>query len=137
MTKLRAGVIGLGMGRHHARQLGKHPRVELAALADIDEDRLTAAGDELLVSKLYTDPGEMIQAGGLDLVIVATPNTFHKPLTVAALAKGAHVLCEKPMAMNAGEAREMLAASREADRRLMINFSFRFNPHSQALKREA
>ena len=64
------------------------------------------------------------------------PNTFHKPLTLAAFEAGAHVLCEKPMAMNAEEAREMLAASKAASKRLMINFSFRFTPQSLQLKKE-
>jgi predicted dehydrogenase len=78
----------------------------------------------------------MLRSEQLDIVSVATPNKFHKPLTIAALEAGCHVLCEKPMAMNAREADDMLAAAKQAGRRIMINFSFRFTPMSQALKRE-
>jgi predicted dehydrogenase len=68
------------------------------------------------------------------VVSVATPNKFHMPLTVEALEAGCHVLCEKPMALSAAEARRMLDAAERAGRRLMINFSYRFNEQSQALK---
>jgi predicted dehydrogenase len=68
------------------------------------------------------------------VVSIATPNKFHAPLTIAALKASCHVLCEKPMAMSADEARAMLAAAQEADKRLMINFSYRFSEQSQALK---
>jgi predicted dehydrogenase len=68
------------------------------------------------------------------VVSIATPNKFHAPLTIAALEAGCHVLCEKPMAMSADEARAMLAAAEKAGKRLMINFSYRFSEQSQALK---
>ena len=69
-----------------------------------------------------------------DVVSVATPNRYHKPVTIAALRAGCHVLCEKPMALNAAEAREMVAVASQADKRLMINYSWRFTDASWALK---
>jgi len=137
MNKLRAGVIGLGMGRGHSLEYHKHPRVDLAALADPDAGRLRSLADELGVEKRYGTAEEMLSREELDLVSVATPNNTHKPLTIAALKAGCHVLCEKPMAMNAAEAEEMLAAAGQTGRRLMINFSSRFNPQAGAMKREA
>lgn len=134
--KLRVGVIGLGMGRHHLMEYVKHPRVEVAAIADPDSERLEGVGGEFAVPARYTTAGEMLAKEALDVVSVAVPNKFHKELTVAALEAGCHVLCEKPMAMSAGEAREMLAASRRTGRRLMINFSFRFTEQSYALKKQ-
>jgi predicted dehydrogenase len=136
MTKLKVGIIGLGMGRHHARQFAKHPNCDVVALADLNTDLLKQLGDELKVEKRYTNAEEMLQNETLDIACIATPNTFHKPLTLAAFEAGAHVLCEKPMAMNAKEAREMLAASKAANKRLMINFSFRFTPQSSQIKKE-
>ena len=136
MKKLRVGVIGLGMGRGHVRRFRKHPRTDVVAVADKDEARLTERADELGVAGRYTDGAELIAREKPDIVCVATPNCLHKPLTIQALEAGCHVLCEKPMAMNADEARAMIAAARKADRRLMINFSFRFNPASWAMKRE-
>ncbi len=136
MKKLRVGVIGLGMGRSHIDGYQKHPQAELVAIADTDTARLEKIGAERGIASRYTSALKMIQRENLDIVSVVTPNKFHKPLTLAAFKAGCHVLCEKPMAMNAAEAREMLAASRKARKRLMINFSYRFTDQSWALKKE-
>jgi len=136
MKKIRCAVIGLGMGRGHVRGYQSHPAAEVVALADPDEERLRRAGEEFGVSRLYTDARRMLHEETLDVVSVATPNKFHKPLTIAALEAGCHVLCEKPMALNAREARVMLAAAARTGRRLMINFSFRFTDQALALKHE-
>jgi predicted dehydrogenase len=133
---LRVGVIGLGMGKHVIGDIQKHPNAELVAIADLKEELLNQVGDQKGISKRYTDGEEMLEKEELDLVHVSVPNHLHRPLTIAALESGCHVLCEKPMALNAAEAQEMLDAAEKADRRLMINFSFRFAPTSWALKRE-
>lgn len=136
MARLRVGVIGLGMGRHHIAGYQTHPQAEVVAIADLDELRLKEIGDQYGVSRRYRSAEEMLRAEKLDIVSVATPNKFHAPLTIAALEAGCHVLCEKPMAMNASEARQMLEAAKRTGRRLMINFSYRFNEQSIALKRQ-
>ncbi len=136
MKKLRIGVIGLGMGSGHAANYLAHPAAELAAIADPDEKRLREVGEKYGIAARYTNGMAMLRKEKLDVVSVATPNKFHKPYTLAALQAGAHVLCEKPMAMSAAEARQMLAAAKKARRRLMINFSFRFTPQSWALKKQ-
>ena len=135
MTDLRVGVIGLGMGRNHVRQFKEHVRCEVVAVADADPARLDEIGEEYGIAKRYTRAEEMLEKESLDIVGIATPNCLHKPLTLAAFAAGAHVFCEKPMAMNAEEAREMIAAGQAADRQLMINFSYRFTPQAWALKK--
>lgn len=134
MNKIRVGVIGLGMGRHHVSSFQNHPNAEVIAIADLDTDRLQEIGDKNGVEKRYTSSEEMLAQETLDVVSIATPNKFHKPLTIAVLEAGCHVLCEKPMAMNAKEAREMLVVAEKADKRIMINFSYRFSEQSQALK---
>jgi predicted dehydrogenase len=134
MSKIRVGVIGLGIGRHHIRGYQSHPNAEVVAVSDLDETRLQEIADQYGVPKRYTSGEEMLRRETLDVVSVATPNKYHKPLTVAALQAGCHVLCEKPMAMSAAEGREMLAAAERAGKRLMINFSYRFSEQSQALK---
>lgn len=136
MKKLRIGVIGLGMGRHHIAGYVKHRAAQVVAIADPDAARLEEIGSRFGIAARYTDGRQMIAREGLDIVSVATPNRFHAPLTLAALKAGAHVLCEKPMAMTAAEARAMLDAARRARRRLMINFSYRFSAASQQLRRE-
>ncbi len=134
MDKFRIGVIGLGMGRHHVAGYLTHPAAQVVAIADLDEARLQEIGDKNNVPNRYKTAEEMLEKEQLDIVSVATPNKFHAPLTIAALEKGCHVLCEKPMAMNAQEAQQMLDAAERAGKRLMINFSYRFNEQSQALK---
>jgi len=104
------------------------------AIADLDEARLDESSAQYGVNKRYISGERMLAKVDLDVVSVATPNKYHKSLTIAALEAGCHVLCEKPMAMNAREAREMLAAAEKADKRLMIDFSYRFSEQSQALK---
>ena len=134
MDKIRVGVIGLGIGRHHIRGYQSHPNAEVVAIADLDETRLAEVGDQYGVSKRYPSGEQMIATEGLDVVSIATPNKYHKSLTIAALEAGCHVLCEKPMAMNAAEARDMLVAATKAGKRLMIDFSYRFSEQSQVLK---
>ena len=132
--QLRVGVIGLGMGRHHVAKYQEHPGCKVVAVADLNETLLKEIADKFGVEKRYTQAEEMLAKEHLDVVSIATPNKFHKPLTLAAFAAGCHVLCEKPMAMSAAEGREMLAAAKKAQKRLMINFSYRFSEQSQALK---
>lgn len=133
---LRVGVIGLGMGRNHVTAFNAHEQAEVVAICDQDEARLAEIGDPNGVKGRYTDAAAMIAAENLDIVSIATPNKFHKPYTLMAFEAGANVFCEKPMAMNADEAREMIVAGRAAGKRLMINFSYRFSPQSWALKKE-
>lgn len=124
------------MGRAHIKGYQEHSDAEVVAIADTDEARLAKVGDEFSVPQRYTSAEEMIRKEQLDIVSICTPNKFHKPLTILALKQGAHVLCEKPMAMNAREAREMLAQAKKSKRRIMINFSYRFNDQSFALKKQ-
>ena len=134
MNKLRVGVIGLGMGRHHIAGYQGSPAAEVVAIADPNEARLAEIGDKYGIATRYVSAEEMLEREKLDIVSIATPNKYHRELTLAAFAAGSHVLCEKPMAMNAEEGRQMLEAARRAGKRLMINFSYRFTEQSMALK---
>ena len=131
---LRVGVIGLGMGRNHVAGFQSHPGCKVVAVSDLKADLLKEIADKYGVEKRYPSGEEMLAKEKLDVVSIATPNISHKSLPFAALEAGCHVLCEKPMAMNAAEAREMLAAARKAGKRLMIDFSYRFTEQSMALK---
>jgi predicted dehydrogenase len=133
---LRVGVVGLGMGKGHVKSFREHPQVEVAAVCDLDADRLENARKEFGIAQVYRDAGKMFAKAGLDAVCIATPNKFHAPLTISALRSGLHVLCEKPMAMNEAEARQMKAESEKSGRTLMINFSYRFSQMSYALKQQ-
>lgn len=136
MDEIRLGVIGLGMGRNHVAGFQSHPRARVVAVADMNERLLNEIADRYGVEKRYTSAEDMLAKEHLDAVSIATPNKFHAPLTLTAIAAGCHVLCEKPMAMNAAEARKMLDAAQKAGKHLMINFSYRFNEMSMALKQQ-
>jgi predicted dehydrogenase len=136
MDTLRVGVIGLGMGRNHIAGYQSHPHAQVVAVADLNETLLNEIGNQYHVPQRYTRPEEMLEKEALDVVSIATPNKFHQALAVSAFQAGCHVLCEKPMAMNAAEGREMLAAAQQAGKRLMINFSYRFSEQSTALKQQ-
>ncbi|RKY64185.1 MAG: gfo/Idh/MocA family oxidoreductase, partial [Candidatus Latescibacterota bacterium] len=131
---LKVGVVGLGMGRGHVEAYQAHPEAEVVAICDVDEGRLAQVGERYGVRRRYTDYRRMLEKEDLDVVSVATPNYLHMPITLAALEAGCHVLCEKPLALNAEEAKRMVEKAKEVGRRLMVNFSYRFEPVSLALK---
>ena len=133
---LKAGVIGLGMGGNHLAGYLAHPDVEVVAVADRREDRRALLGTNYpdFKGKVYTEGMEMIRNEKLDIVSVAVPNNQHMELTIAALESGANVLCEKPMAMNEAEAQKMLDTAKRCNRKLGIDFSYRFFPQSRAMK---
>jgi len=136
MEKLRAAVIGLGMGKQHIKGYQSHPSVDVVAVADLNEELCHSVQKEFGISASYRDAQEMISREKPDIVSIATPNKFHLPLTLAALEAGCHVLCEKPLAMNAAEGKIMTEAAKKAGKRLMVNFSYRFHAQSQMLRRE-
>ena len=132
--RLRVGIIGLGIGRSHIEGWRQHPQVDVIAVADQDANRLDHVGEQYGIATRYTSAEQMLAVERFDVISICTPNKFHKELALMAFEAGAHVLCEKPMAMNAEEGRAMLAAAKRAGRRLMINFSYRFSAQSRALK---
>lgn len=131
---VRCAVIGLGMGRGHAHTFMEDQDATLAAVVDVDSDRLAAFEPELGKDALFTDYRDMLKQVEPDLVMIALPNHLHQTVTLDALKAGAHVLCEKPMAMSVAEAETMHAAAESCGRRLGINFSQRFSPAHRALK---
>lgn len=134
MTHLRVGVVGLGMGRNHVKGFQSHPGVEVVACADVSEEKRAYAENELGVLTTYESYEEMCEKESLNIVGIAVPNAYHKTVACTALKSGAHVLCEKPMAMSSEEGKEMAACANAEGKRLMINFSYRFTPQAWALK---
>ena len=133
--KVRIGVIGAGIGSAHSKALKQVKDAELSAICDIDEARAKVAATNWQIPKVYKDYKEMIKKEKLDAVTVALPNHLHKEVTIKAFEMGCHVFCEKPMAMNAGEAEEMIAAGKKAKKILAIGFVQRFRSESLLLKK--
>lgn len=140
MSMLRVGLIGAGaISEGVGKSFASHPQCRITAIADVSEKALATRSDQFAVpaASRYADADRMLSSERLDVVYVSTPNAFHAPHAIAALSAGCHVLCEKPMAMSATQARAMADAARAAGRRLMIDFSFRFRPRIWHAKRQA
>lgn len=103
-----------------------HERTQVVALASGRAERARAVAAEHGIPAAYTDFEEMLDREKPDLVSVVTPPDLHHPMVMSAVERGIHVLCEKPFAMNAGEARQMKAAAAKANVVAMVDFEFRF-----------
>ena len=121
---INIAIIGVGnIAKAHLTAYKENPEVNVVAFCDINPDRLAYMGEKWGVTKLFTDMNEMFAAvPEIDAVSVCTWNAAHAPCTIAALKAGKHVLCEKPMAMNAEEGRLMMETAKECGKLLMIGF---------------
>lgn len=127
---IRTGIIGASFARDaYLPALAHIEGAQAVALASGRMESARAAAAPHGIGAVYDDWERMLAEQELDLVCIATPTVLHAPMVKAALARGAHVLCEKPTAMNAGEARDMLDAARAAGRLHMIDHELRFNPN--------
>ena len=102
--------------------------VEVVAVAARSEDRARAYADEWGIAISYGSYDELVQSPEVDAIYIATPASLHHRWTLAALAAGKHVLCEKPLAANADEAREMVAAGTASGLTMMEAFHWRYHP---------
>lgn len=137
MPKLKGAVIGFGFisGKGHVPAFQKRADVEITAVADICPARLEAARAALPSAKLYSSWEELFQQEtSLDFVDIATPPCDHARIAVAALAKGWHVLCEKPLATSTAEAREMLLAAAKHKRVLFPCHNYKHAPVVQVIR---
>lgn len=135
--EIRVGVMGCGRIAEVAHVPGflAVPGARIAALLDADIKRAEALRDaKQLDAAVFSDIDAFLDSG-LDAVTVCTPNHLHNPLTIKALQRGLHVLCEKPIAGTLADADNMIAAAREADRVLQINQSLRYAPLYATLAR--
>lgn len=122
---LRVGVIGLGMGSVHVDAFSRVPGVEVIALAGKEVERRTQLGEQWGIPHLLDEWADLVALPDVDIVSIATPNSLHHPIALAALAAGKHVFCEKPLALDTEQAREMVAAAIEHDRVLEVAFNHR------------
>lgn len=139
VKKLKVAIIGCGgiANGKHMPSLSKLNTVELAAFCDIIEERAVEAAKKYGVegARVYSDYKELLKDESIDVVHVCTPNRSHSFITVDALEAGKHVLCEKPMAKSAAEARKMLEAAKRTGKKLTIGYNNRHRPDSVHLKK--
>ncbi len=133
--KIRVGFIGAGeIAEYHMGILSKMDDVKIVAASDIRAEALKAVEKAHRV-KVYESYTDMLAEGGIDAVSVCTPNYLHKQPTIDALDAGLDVMVEKPMAMNAVEARSMVKAAKKNKRLLVIGFQYRYTSEAQTIKR--
>jgi predicted dehydrogenase len=126
VTGLRVGVVGCGYwGSKHIRVLHSLESVGTIAVIDPNPDRALQLSRNYPALEGYKDLDEAIPH--LDAVIIATPPSTHKPLALKAIAAGVHVMVEKPLATNAADAREMIAAAEAAGVVLMVGHTFEYH----------
>ncbi|MCA0758104.1 Gfo/Idh/MocA family oxidoreductase [Paenibacillus sp. N4] len=130
------GCGGIANGKH-LPSLKKLDNVEIVAFCDIVEERAVEAaalyGTEDAV--VYTDYKELLEDSTIDIVHVCTPNDSHAEIAIDALEAGKHVMCEKPMAKTASDAKRMVEAARRTGKKLTIGYNNRFRADSQHLKK--
>ncbi|MFC4563577.1 Gfo/Idh/MocA family protein [Nocardiopsis mangrovi] len=124
----RAAVIGTGfMGRVHARAI-RVSGGRVVGVAASTPDKAEAALGPLGAERAYADAAALIASDDVDVVHVCTPNHLHAPLSLAAIAEGKHVVCEKPLSTDADTAARMVAAAADAGRVATVPFVYRFHP---------
>ncbi|MCI8895597.1 MAG: Gfo/Idh/MocA family oxidoreductase [Lachnospiraceae bacterium] len=137
--KLHVGIIGCGgiANAKHLPSLKATGRVELAAFCDIIPERAEKTAREYGAAdaKVYTDYQALLRDPSIDVVHVCTPNKSHAQISIDALHAGKHVMCEKPMAKTAADARRMVAAAKETGKKLTIGYQNRQKPESAYLKK--
>jgi predicted dehydrogenase len=126
--QLRVGVAGTGfIGSVHARS-ARLAGARVVAVAASSLESAEAAAAELRADRAAASAEELVLDPELDVVHICTPNHLHQPLAAAALAAGKHVVCEKPLAMDAAGAEQLVAAAADAGRQASVPFVYRFYP---------
>jgi predicted dehydrogenase len=131
---LRLALVGAGgIGRAHRNAWSKVPGAQIVAVVDVDADRAQAMAADLSAES-FTDAAAMLAAVKPDAVDVCTPPAMHQAPVEAALAAGAHVICEKPLADTPTHAFAICEAAASSGKLLMTAFCHRFHPPVARLK---
>ena len=129
-------IAGCGIGRAHIEGYLRHPDIfHVVALCDVDKRRLAAVGDEFTIGRRTTSLGEILRMDDVDIVDICTPPALHVKQTLAALAVGKEVVCEKPLAGSLAEIDRIIAAEQQARGRVLPVFQYRFGNGVQKAKR--
>jgi len=129
------GLVGPGVvGVHHVDAVRRLGFVDVVAVADVDLASAERAARAMHVPRAYGDIEAIVADPAVDVIHVTTPNHLHAPVTRAAIAHGKHVISEKPLAMSAAEARELLALAEAAGVVHAVSFNYRGNPMLQQVR---
>jgi predicted dehydrogenase len=134
---IRIAFFGNGFTRRVILPCLRHVEgIELVGLSSPNLERAEATAREFGIRQVASHHEQILKRTAPDLVFVVTPPHRHKEMTIDALRAGCHVICEKPMGMNAEECAQMSSVARAIPERIaLINHELRFHPHRTALKR--
>ncbi len=118
----------------HATALQSVPEARITALVDFRPQDTLAFRKKFHIDAVFTTIEELVASSQVDGIIICTPNPLHAPQTIKAMQSGLHVFVEKPMALNANQAREMRQAAAVNNRALMVGHCWRFDEEAQWLK---
>ena len=127
------GIIGLGYGRAHIAGF-QAAGIQVLALCQRDTEAAAALARQYQVPHVYGRWQDMLEQARPDIVVIATPPALHLPILMAATAAGCHVVCEKPLATSAAQARAMVAAVAASPCSAITSFNWRFAPATQRMK---
>jgi predicted dehydrogenase len=134
---LKLAFAGTGyINKIHARAARRIDGVELTAVVNHRPESMDAFADEFGIPNRYTKIEALIAEDQVDAIVISTPNYLHAPQSIAALEAGIHVMVEKPMAMNAGEAESMCEESQKSGHVLMVAHCWRFDEEARWLKQQ-
>lgn len=138
MSRPRLAFVGLGwIGAMRLDAVARSGRAEIRAICDADPARLAAVRAAHPAAEVFVDQDALLEHGaadGLDGIVVATPNALHAAQVLQALERGIAVFCQKPLALDAAEARMLTDAAQRADRLLGVDYSYRHTDGARALK---
>ena len=134
MEPIRTGIIGVGiMGTSHLRMLKAQPEhFTVTAICDTNPERFAIPEAEGITH--FEDYRELLDSGLCELVAVATPHPCHGEIAMAALSKGLHVLCEKPLTDTVAKTDALVAAARASGKVFATNFGMRTYPLNRLIK---
>lgn len=135
MKKVKVGIIGAGgISELHIQGYYRLENVEIVAVCDLNEEKARDYAKKHNIPNVFIDYNEMLKMEELDAVSVTTWNNGHAPISIKALKAGKHVLCEKPLAINAEEAQKMVDTAKETGKLLMVGFVRRFENNANYIK---
>jgi len=114
--------------------LASHPQARAGAICGRNRQNAAKRAAAWGIPQVYTAYRTMLEQAELDAVVISTPNDSHYPITMAALARGLHVLCEKPIALTYAQAREMAATAAARGLKHFVPFTYSFMPTARYLK---
>ena len=127
--KLRVGMIGAGSwASQHLKAWNANEHAEIVGISNRTEKRAEALAEEYGIPRVFSDANSLIQRDDVEIISISMPHNLHYSLAVAAIQAGKHVFCEKPLAMNLREARDMWEKAKEANVKTGIQFSHRNDP---------